>query len=251
MVGLKHAWRIILILGTIGSWGLCAEVDDLYQRGLEAYRNGQWNLTIQEFSSLLQRGYESPVLYYNLGNAYFRADNVAGAVWAYSKALQLDPTDKDARYNLSLTNLKVKDRIEQPDIPFFIQIYRSIRGHFTPGSWVRLVSLLLLVLSAVYLAARFFSSRYLNGIVVAGTVLALLLSLISVDSIITTRKTMEGIVYSEVVDVYSAPSDRSVKLFELHEGLKVTILDHSNEWYQIELLDGKSGWTHETQLWPL
>ncbi|UCD37717.1 MAG: tetratricopeptide repeat protein [Fidelibacterota bacterium] len=248
MVRLK--WRtfytFMLVVTCILSAG--QSEDEIYRRGMEAYQNEQWSLAIQEFESILRRGYQAEVLYYNLGNAYYRGGDVAGAVWAYEKALKLNPNDADARYNLVLANLRVEDRIDIPEIPFYIRLYRGMRESFTPAEWIRWVSIVLLVTGLLFALSRFLQRRWLAWPVLPGTIAAVLIFLFALDSIITTSRTREGIIYSPAVTVYSAPSERSTKLFELHEGLKVTILEQSEGWYQIELIDGKSGWMLSDQL---
>ncbi len=248
MVRLKHAAACALVLTLVGILTAGSPEKEVYQRGMDAYANEQWSLAIQEFESILWSGYEAELLHYNLGNAYYRAGHVAGAVWAYEKALILNPNDTDARYNLALANLRVKDRIELPEIPFYIRLYRGIRESFTPGEWMRWVSIVLFLMGLLYVLSRFFQRPWLGWLVVPGTAAAAILFLIALDSITTTSRTREGVIYGEQVTVTSAPSQRATQLFELHEGLKVAIVEQSDDWYQIELLDGKSGWLSADQL---
>lgn len=250
MVRLKIGFALLLanVAGTVLA---ASALEEVYQRGMAGYENGQWPLAIQEFEAILRGGYEAEQLYYNLGNAYFRTGEVAGAVWAYEKALMLNPNDADARYNLVLVNLRVKDRIELPEQPWVMRIYRGIRGSFTRSEWVRLVSLLLLLAGALHAAGRVLQLAALRRAVWPGIVVASLLAIVALDAILTTGRSKEGIVYGELVTVTSAPSARSTELFQLHEGLKVAILDEREEWRQVELLDGKSGWLPADQLRPL
>ncbi len=240
-----NASLLLISIGTLSGESI---QEATYQRGMDAYANEQWPLAIQEFESILRDGFEAEILYYNLGNAYYRAGQVAGSVWAYEKALILNPNDDDARYNLALANLRVEDRIELPEIPFYIRLYRGIRESLTPGEWIRWVSIILFIMGLFYALSRFFQRSWLGWPVVPGTIVAIIIFLIALDSITTTARTREGIIYSEQVTVTSAPSSRSTALFELHEGLKVAILEQNDDWYQIELLDGKSGWLPSDQL---
>jgi len=243
--------KSFLLLLTIGTLSGESIEEATYQRGMDAFANEQWPLAIQEFESILRNGYEAEILYYNLGNAYYRAEQVAGSVWAYEKALILNPNDDDARYNLALANLRVEDRIELPEIPFYLRLYRGIRESLTPGEWIRWVSIILFIMSLFYTTSRFLQRSWLGWPIVPGTVVAIIIFIIALDSITTTSRTKEGIVYNEQVTVTSAPLNRSTALFELHEGLKVVILEQNEDWYQIELLDGKSGWLPADQLRPL
>ena len=107
---MKAIQMLILVFITVTGMVMADEVSERYSQGMEAVEAGQFNLAVQEFERILQSGWESAPLLYNLGNAYFRENNIAGAVWAYEKCLKLDPGFQDVIYNLSLVNLKVKDR---------------------------------------------------------------------------------------------------------------------------------------------
>ena len=223
-------------------------VDVDYRRGLDAYQLGQWVLAVQEFESVLVRGYEAENLYYNLGNAYYRNGQLGGAVWAYEKALQLDPNDADTRYNLALVNAQLQDRLELPEMPFIIRIYRGVRRSMVLGEWAQLVSFIMLASAALSAASRLMRQPWLRGFVYAGSVTALLLGMVAVDGALSMGKTETGIINAGPLSVYSEPSERSTELFEIHEGLKVTIVGDSRGWFEIELLDGKSGWLQEGQV---
>jgi len=232
---------LVFIAGAAAVSG-ASEADRSYQRGMQAYGDEQWSLAIQEFESILLGGYEADVLYYNLGNAYYRAGHNAGAVWAYEKALQLHPSDEDIRYNLTLANLHVQDRIAPPEIPLVLRLYRGVRESFTTTEWVRWISLIMLLLSLFHALSRLWGWNVLRWLITPGLALAVCMSLVAADSLIKDRTLEEGIIYAELAEVYSAPSERSTKLFELHEGLKVSIVEQGDQWYYIELMDGKNGW---------
>ena len=105
---------LLLVLSNI-CFSIHHDILKKYQNGLDAYSDGNYQLTIQEMESILRQNWESPQLYYNLGNAYFREKGVGGSVWAYEKCLLLDPSHSDAKYNLSIANLNVIDKIETPE----------------------------------------------------------------------------------------------------------------------------------------
>ena len=52
----------------------------------------------------------------------------------------------------------------------------------------------------------------------------------------------EAIIYSQVIDIMSAPSNQANKLFTLHIGSKVTINDQIENWVNISLANGSKGW---------
>jgi uncharacterized protein YgiM (DUF1202 family) len=57
-----------------------------------------------------------------------------------------------------------------------------------------------------------------------------------------SKNTIEAIVFSEKIKVKNAPTKDADKLFTLHEGTKVNVLDIVDEWKKIKLADGKTGW---------
>ena len=226
-------------------------LDRSYSTGMVAYDRGQWELAIQEFEAILKTGTQSEAIYYNLGNAYYRAEDIAGAVWAYERALQLDPGDGDARHNLALARLRVKDRIPEPDYPAIITLYRSFRGGLTPRQWALRISWLLVVAAGLSSSARLMNWRSSRALANVLLLVVALLALVAVDSIQTSRRTNDGIIYIGPATAYSAPSERSTALFQLHAGAKVAITGEGGDWLQIELLDGRSGWIGHDQLRPL
>lgn len=223
-------------------------VTERYQQGMEAFENAQWELAIQEFEAILESGVHSEVLYYNLGNAYYRTESIAGTVWAFEKALILNPNDDDSRYNLALANLRVSDRIEPLEVPFILRTYLRTRESLTPGEWVRWISIMLLAVAFLHALNYYLDRKIFSRLAGIGLVMAALLAGIAFDSVKTTQGTQEGIIYVSQVMVFSAPTVRSTKLFELHEGIKVSLMEEDDDWYQVELLDGKSGWVHADYL---
>ena len=245
-----HRYVCLVALSLVTLMQAQTSLDLGYRRGMAAYDREQWTLVIQEFEIIIRAGYESPLLFYNLGNAYYRTNDVPGAVWAYEKALILNPNDDDARYNLSLANLRVIDRIEPPEIPFIIRTYRGFRDGFTPTEWVQGISWLLLFTGLAFALGRIAWSGF-TWLVGPLVIAIILVAPLTLDSILTSTETSEGVVYGKQVTVLSAPTDRSTALFELHEGIKVSIVAIAEDWYQIELIDGNSGWLPREQIRPI
>ena len=72
--------------------------------------------------------------------------------------------------------------------------------------------------------------------------------LFSLHSIWTDSNISQGIIYIQSVDVLSEPNTQSTTLFQVHEGLKVSITQYSSTWVEIELVDGKIGWISGNQI---
>ena len=77
-----------------------------------------------------------------MGNAFYRSGNIPGAIWSYESCLQLLPTHIDAKYNLQIANLQVKDRIDLPEPPMYLKIYMVIKEMFSTSTWVSISAFL-------------------------------------------------------------------------------------------------------------
>ena len=223
-------------------------ISQYYKNGMDAYKKGQYDLAIQEFESILSNNWDSSELYYNLGNAFFRSGNTAGAVWAFESCLKLSPTHSDAQYNLKLANLKVIDRMDLPEPPLYLKWYLSMKEQFTPSAWINITLFIFLLFSLFVTVNRivFFSIvQNLRGVILTIFFISLFLTF---HSIWTDNSLNLGIIYSPKAEVRSEPNTFSTRLFEVHEGLKVSINKLENDWVEIELLDGKTGWISNDQI---
>jgi len=246
-MGGSRLFSIILIL----SCSLFSGTESMklyYAKGLDAYRNNQYDLAIQEFETILDNNWDSPELYYNLGNAFYRNGNIAGAVWAYESSLSLSPAHADATYNLKLANLKVKDRVDLPEPPIYMKWYMGIKEHYAPSIWINITLFILLVLSLTITVSRILpvaSLSYIPGILITLFFCSVFFTL---HAIWTENSINQGIIFSPVIEARSEPNTFSARLFEVHEGLKVSVNQTSENWVEIELLDGKSGWVENHQI---
>jgi len=224
-------------------------LDTYYQSGLDYYQSRAYQNAKASLEKVLENNWESPELYYNLGNVYYRLNNISGAVWAYEMCLHHDPTHEDAKFNLKLVNVNVKDRIAIPEAPIYLKLYMGIKERFTPNEWVK-ITLGLFVLFLLFVLVRKFWG-YVWLLNVSENIMLILICitfLFSLHSIWSDSNISQGIIYTQSVDVLSEPNTQSITLFQVHEGLKVSITQNSRNWIEIELVDGKSGWISGNQI---
>ena len=224
-------------------------LDTYYQSGLDYYQSRAYQNAKASLEKVLENNWESPELYYNLGNVYYRLNDISGAVWAYEMCLHHNPTHEDAKFNLKLVNVNVKDRIAIPEAPIYLKLYMGIKERFTPNEWVK-ITLGLFVLFLLFVLVRKFWG-YLWLLNFSENVMLILICitfLFSLHSIWSDSNISQGIIYTQSVDVLSEPNTQSITLFQVHEGLKVSITQNSKNWVEIELVDGKSGWIYGNQI---
>ena len=217
-----------------------------------AYVRGQYQQAIKDYEALLKQG-ASADLYYNLGNAYYRTENITQALLNYERALLLSPGDRDIRFNLQIARSKTIDRIEPESEMFFVTWYRSLVNLMSVDGWAR-TALVALALTIVLLLVYLFSDRlWLRKVGFFGGVA--LLVLFALSNLFAWQQKQElvfrkgAIVVAPAVTVKSTPAHNGTDLFILHEGTKVTITDGSmQEWKEIRLADGKEGWIESKQI---
>lgn len=214
--------------------------------GDSAYMRNDYASAIQIYESLLKKG-EAAEVYYNLGNSYYKADDIAKAILNYERALLLQPGNADIRANLEIARSKTIDKvIPVPEI-FFVAWTKSLINSLSVDAWAKLgVVCFILLLVSLYL---FFFSKQVAGKkagFIAGIVFLVFVILCNVFAAQQKNELMDrnaAIVLSPSVTVRSTPSESGTSLFILHEGRKVEIKDNSmREWKEIRLEDGKVGW---------
>ena len=245
----KPAMLLLLLLTVMPMSMQAADtyVDSLWNAANQAYSEGRWADASGDYQMLSSMGLESAALYCNTGDAFFKDGNLPKAILYYEKALKLDPSYEDARYNLELLNARIQDRIEfVPE--FILKVWaKDVCWLMDSDSWAvaflvffgLTLAMLLLFLLAPSVAGR--RTGFFTGIVM------LLLAVASISFSIWQKndyfKADEAIVMRPVSAVKSSPSSESSQdLFVLHEGTKVRILDQVGPWNNIELSDGRQGW---------
>ncbi len=222
-------------------------VDSLWNAANQAYAEGRWNDALSDYELISGMGLESAALYCNTGDACFKAGNVPGAILYYERALKLDPSYSDARYNLELLNMGIQDRIDP--VPEFVLKAWSREVCYIMDSDAWAVCFIVFMALALALVLLFILSPSVAGRrtgFFAGIVM-ILLAVFSLTFSIWQKKDYmradDAIVMRPVTSVKSSPSSEASKdLFILHEGTKVKIIDEVGSWNNIELADGRQGW---------
>lgn len=214
--------------------------------GDSAYVRNDYASAIQIYESLLKKG-EAAEVYYNLGNSYYKAGDIAKAILNYERALLLQPGNADIRANLEIARSKTIDKVVSvPDI-FFVAWTKSLINCLSVDAWAKL-GVAFFILLLVSFSFFFFSKQIMwkkSGFI-AGLICLVLVVVSNVFASEQKSKLMnrnEAIILSPSVTVRSTPSESGTSLFILHEGHKIEIKDNSmREWKEIRLEDGKVGW---------
>ena len=120
---------LILPVLLISLCALAATDPQSEKQAEEFYREGKYNEAAEIYRKLRASGMESAILYYNLGNCYYKLGENTQAILNYERALLLDPSDASARYNLKMAQQAIVDKIEVlPEL--FLVVQRFCRLFF-------------------------------------------------------------------------------------------------------------------------
>lgn len=223
-----------------------------FDKGNELYRKGDFQGAADAYESVLKSKKESAELYFNLGNAYYKLNRVAPAIYNYEKALLLNPNDKEISNNLKFAHkLQIDDVKETPKVGFrkMIEDFTS-QVHY--NTWAKLA------VAGAFLVLLLFVGYYFSGTTLAKRVFfvsmftALLFIALSVFAAIFEKSTynMErpAIVFAPIASVKSEPQKDAQDAFIVHEGTKVYVLESLDGWKKVELLDGNQGWIEQSAI---
>lgn len=210
------------------------------------YAKGNYEAAIRQYESILAAEKESFALYYNLGNAYYKKNNLGLAILNYERAKKLQPADEDISVNLKLADLKTEDKIEAAPQLFLTEWQNGLLDVLTEKEWSMLLITSItagLCLFALYLLS---GNYVLKQIGFFGGCALIVLSFaafyMAKNKYSAAINNSSGIITSASAAVMAAPSEKGTKLFILHEGSKVKITEIQNEWTEIKIANGNVGW---------
>jgi len=243
--------KIIFLLLVAGAL-FAQEADFLFQQGNDLYKAEKYSEAIEQYKAVLDQGFESPELYYNLGNAYFKEQEIGMAILCLERAKKMSPHDPDIEYNLKLAELRIVDKIPVPPPFFLLKIWQSIKnaltlkqlGIITLGFWILLSIILVIRMIFRKPAALYFSRMFLTPVLILFLIVAFVFGV----RLNEEKTVQDAIVIVDKVEVKSSPVASSTQVFALHEGVKVSITDESGEFSRIKLADGKVGWIQSNSI---
>jgi tetratricopeptide (TPR) repeat protein len=243
-----------IILIPMGS--AAVDFESILEDGNKLYLEGEYELAAERYQSIIDSGYASAELYYNLGNAYYKSHNITLALVNYERASILKPGDNDIQHNLEVAREFVVDRIEVLPEFFLTRAYKGFVKTLDADVW-SILSISAFIVALVLLMVYFLSRRM--GLRRVSFWSGLIFILISLSSLIFayhqnkyTTQHHQALILTPSVAIKSSPDENSgTDLFLLHEGTRVTVEDELGEWREVILSDGNRGWLKASDLIPL
>jgi len=238
--------KILFLLFMIANTINAQNVDTLFVSANELYRNGAFKEAIKKYKKIESQEMVSSELYLNLGNAYYRLNEVGPTIFYYEKALKLNPLNVDVKNNLVFAKRLALDNIEEVPKTVFQKFNTNYLQKLSYNEWAIVAVVFSFSTSIFFLFFYFGYSSGKKRIYFTTSGISLILLIFSVfitySQYSLTKKNKEAIVFVQKTEVRNAPTLNSEEIFTLHEGTKVIVLDAIDNWKKIKLVDGKQGW---------
>jgi hypothetical protein len=221
-----------------------AENSEIWKEAADLYDKGQYHTAIDNYNKLLDRGYNTPEVYYNLGNSYFKANEIGHAIWSYRRALRLDPGFKPAKDNLAFVRTFNTDQISVTGRGFILDIWDFLSGMLSANGYLLIMMLAWWVtaLGAAYSIMKVNGSRRLYYLLIVPLIIVIFSGASAARRISDDRLTRWGVLAVESADIREGPGDDFNRVEVAHEGLEFRILGARENSCLIELENGLKGW---------
>lgn len=232
---------------------ISVSASSLAEKADSAYTEDNFIEAINLYNTILTEEGTSSVLYYNLGNAYYRVGKLGKAIVCYERSLILDPSNTDAKINLNFVKSQITDKPGDNGTWISNTLNRLITSsHANTWAIFALISFILL-LSAIIIYV--YSSKVILRKL--GFFSALILFILTVlcnifaykAAVIANTHNMAIIIDPSTILSTSPriPKDRTEEAMLLHEGTKIEILDSisnsdSDKWYDVKVDNSHRAW---------
>ena len=219
---------------------------NVFKKAEKLYKTEKYKEAVDQYQLLLNKGYNGKELFYNLGNCYYKLDEVGKSILYYEKALKLDPSDEDLKVNLALANTKVSDKLNEID-----------KGL---GAWFKKVEFMMPADKFTFLGLLLWIGGFIgflfSGIGILKKFKGINYFLVSLGAILLLFGYLQyrilwngsnAVILEGTVRVKSTPDENSKDVYILHEGTKVNLHQITLDWYEISIDNENFGWVRVSE----
>ncbi|MEM7085696.1 MAG: SH3 domain-containing protein [Bacteroidota bacterium] len=246
IIGLRWLPCLVIGLSMFFSEMSFAQNEALFDQGKQQYKLEKYQEAINSWTKIEQSGEHSAALYFNLANAHYKLNSVGPSIYYYEKALILAPNDSEVLNNLTFAQNATIDAIEPLPKTIFAKWDSTISSWLTFDGWAWTTVVFATLFALLFLMYYFATYSTKKRLFFIGSMLSMIVLLVALSMSFRTYNQQltdkHGVLFAESVDVKSDPNRKSETSFVLHEGTKVKILAKDEDWYRIQIADGKDGW---------
>ncbi len=209
------------------------------------YEAGRYSEAAAAYQVLADGGVEDGTLYYNLGNAYFKAGDLGRAILNYRRAQLLLPRDGDVASNLQVARAQTRDRLDADDGGALVALARRTLVESTTLDEAAAVAMGLWVLLCALVAVALLWPRARQALRYGIAVVAMMLAtgVLSVGiRVLEARAGPPAVIVAEEVAARSGPGTEYLTEFSLHVGAEVRVMEQHDDWLRISLPGDLQGW---------
>lgn len=240
---MKHILYIVSFLLTFVSY---AQNQDLFDKANAFYNDGKYAEAIDNYQAVLEAGYHSADLYFNLGNANYKLNNIAPSIYYYEKALIMSPNDSDIKNNMAFAKNMTIDVIDVIPEAGLGKILKSTANEFSFDIWAKISVVFVFSFVVLFLLYYFSYSTFRKRFTFISSLVTLILVCVTLAFAFhkynLDKRDNPAIVFVQESKVKNTPNPNGEEAFRLHEGTKIQVVESYNNWKKIKLTDGKTGW---------
>ncbi len=239
---MKHVLYILFLVISLHTFSSV----DLTQQAEIFYKNKNYKGAIESYEMIVKQGVMSYKLFYNLGNAYYKNNEIGKAIYNYELANKLKPNNDDIIMNLRIANQKTIDKIESKENFFLGAIKTGLVNYFTTNgwAWLSIASLIVcLVLAFSFFVSGSVSIKRLSFFTAVFCFIVFISSMVLGFSALQSKQQISfAIITTRESKIHEEPSTTSNSKFSLHDGTKVSVIETNETWTNIKLENGNEGW---------
>jgi len=221
------------------------DVSQLFFEANQAYKAGDFQQAAALYQNIIKTGVLSGHLFYNLGNACFKAGEIGRAILNYRKAEMLMPRSEDLETNLRYALEQTIDKIECRELPTVLSSFCFWYTRLTAGELCTVFLIANALFWALLLLRTFYRGESLTIVLYIILFVTMVFGISFGVKLYNTRLNPGGVVTSREIMVRAGNSINDTVLFKLHEGTEFTWTDEVEGWVKIRLCDGKKGWVQK------
>ena len=218
----------------------------------KAYDSKNFKISIHHYQKLINEGYKSYQLYFNLGNSYYRNNELGKAIYYYELASKSNPADDDIKINLAIATSKTIDKVNSKENFFITAIKTNILSSFSTFTWSIFTISFISLASILFFIFINSNNILIKRISFIGTCFCFIFFTLSYFLGYTSLKSKSenkfAIITSKEIKILNEPTISGISKFNLHEGTKIRIVENKGEWILIKLDNGNEGWIKTTDV---
>lgn len=244
--------KLLVSFVVLFTTSVCAQDKNLLQSAEKAYDSKKYKESIKQYEQIIEDGYKSYELYYNLGNAYYRDKQLGKAIYNYELARKINPNDEDLRINLGIATSKTIDKIDSKENFFISAVKSNVLSTFSTSGWAWLnICCIIVFCICIYFFITSLSlnikrtSFFLGILFLIGSAGTYFLGYSALQSKNDNKFAIILVTESKIMN---EPTPNASLKFSLHEGTKIRVIDTNGDWVLIKLDNGNEGWAKLSEI---